>query len=663
MKIRYDKSGVEQCIKSIRVLSADAVEAAKSGHPGMPLGCADLAFILWHYFLRFKPDDPQWVGRDIFVLSAGHGSMLLYSLLHLYGFGVSLEDIKNFRQLDSVTPGHPEYGITKGVETTTGPLGQGFATGVGFAIARKIMQERVPAFGKTKVYAIVSDGDLMEGISTEAASLAGHLGLDNLIYLYDKNMISIEGSTDLAFTEDIPAKFRAMGWHTMVVDGHDHSQVIGALNTANSHKGSPVLIIANTVIGKGAKCKQGSAESHGAPLGREELQCLRENLEWDCPPFEVPSGVYEFTGEKIKFMETEYKKWNEEFRACLDVKTVEDGVRKISSTGIPEELYDELRSLAKNNKEASRKTSGRCIQVLSKYLPNLLGGSADLAPSNNTAIKDSPFIAPGDFKGKNIHYGVREHSMGAVANGISLHGGFIPFVSTFLIFSDYMRPAIRLCSLMEKQVIYVFTHDSIFVGEDGPTHQPIEQINSLRLIPHLKVLRPCNEAETVESWIFAIENKNAPTAIILSRQDLEPVLELPQKDIINGVCKGAYIAAKEKTPELECVVVASGSEIVTAVKMRQKLGAENWMRIVSMPCMELFLEQDNAYRNSVLPPDVKKVSIEAGSTRLWSGIVGSDGLSIGIDTFGASGPAEQVAKKMGIDVDSVAARVKSYLSL
>lgn len=655
MDLRYDAIKVENCVKAIRMLSAEAVEKAKSGHPGMPLGCADVAFILWHYFLRFNPKDPKWEGRDIFVLSAGHASMLQYSLLHLYGFNVSIDDIKNFRQLGSKTPGHPEHGITDGVETTTGPLGQGFANGVGFAMARKMMEARTGNTGMygSKVYAIVSDGDIMEGISSEAASIAGTLGLDNLIYIYDKNEVSIEGPTSITMSENTGDKFKAMGWNVIDIDGFDHTQIMGALNTAKRHKGSPTLIVAHTVIGKGANKKQGKSSSHGEPLGDEELKCLRNNIGWCHEPFCIPAEIYEFTKEKVTAMEAEYKEWNKKYGDVSKIKK--------ANTQPTASLYEELRGIATGKPEATRSSSGRCMQVIAKHLAGFVGGSADLGPSNKTFINDSPSIKKDDFNGKNIHYGVREHAMGGISNGIALHGGFIPFASTFLIFSDYMRNSIRLSSLMDQQVVYVFTHDSIYVGEDGPTHQPIEQLSSLRLIPGLKVLRPSGELETIESWLMALERDKGPTALILTRQNLEQINTLDPKKVQEGIRKGAYTAAQEEG-QLKCVVAASGSEVPLTLSVRRLMGAESWMRVVSVPCMELFLSQDASYRDSLIPRGIPCVSVEAGSTALWKNVCGTDSLNIGIDGFGMSAPGEVVAKQKGLDAESIAKRIKEYLS-
>jgi len=654
MNLTYDEKKVRKAIDAIRVLSADAVEKANSGHPGMPLGCADTAFILWHYFLKFNPKDPNWLGRDIFILSAGHASMLLYSLLHFYDYGVSMEDIKNFRQLHSKTPGHPEHGMTPGVETTTGPLGQGFATGVGFALAKKVLQERTgnTELFNSKIYAIVSDGDIMEGITNEAASIAGNLGLDNLVYIYDSNKVSIEGPTSLTMSENVGKRFEALGWKVLEIDGFDHSQIMGALNTAQKHSGSPMLIISNTIIGKGANKKEGKSSAHGEPLGQEELTCLKQNLKWENEPFNIPAEVYSFTKEKIQAMQVEYDEWQKKFGKV--------NVNSFYSKEVPAKLYDELRASLTGKKDATRSVSGKCIQIIAKHLDGFMGGSADLGPSNKTTIIDGGSIKKGDYKGKNIHFGIREHAMGAIVNGMSLHGGIMPYAATFLIFSDYMRSSIRLSALMKQQVTYVFTHDSFFVGEDGPTHQPIEQLSSLRLIPELNVLRPGTEAEVVEAWLMALEKKNGPTALMLTRQNLDPVTDVPSTDIINGIRKGAYIIKKE-TGTLTCVVAASGSEVPLAVKAREILKAESWMRIVSVPCMELFLSQGEKYARSLIPMDVKRVSIEAGSTRLWAGIVGYDALKIGVDDFGTSAPAEAVAKEKGLDLDSVVTKIRNYI--
>jgi len=664
MTLKYDEKSVNACISSMKVLAVDAVEKAQSGHPGMPLGCSDVAFILWQYFLKFNPKDPKWQGRDIFILSAGHASMMLYSLLHLYDFGITIDDIKNFRQLGSKTPGHPEHGVTPGVETTTGPLGQGFANGVGFAIARKMLQAKTGEMElfNSKVYAIVSDGDMMEGITNEAASIAGHLGLDNLIYIYDSNKVSIEGPTNLAMSENVGKRFEALGWRVLEVDGTDHSQIIGALTTANKHTGSPVLIVADTTIGKGANKKEGKCSAHGEPLGKEEIVCLRNNLGWKNEPFVIPAEVYEFTKQKIKLMEEEYKNWNKKLDDALKKAEVKDAVSEMDGFELTEDLYKEIRSLAAEKPEATRSTSGRCMQIISKHIKGFVGGSADLGPSNKTTIVDGSSIQRNDFRAKNIHFGIREQAMGAIVNGMSLHGGVLPFASTFLIFSDYMRASIRLSALMKRQVVYVFTHDSIFVGEDGPTHQPIEQLSSLRLIPGLTVIRPCDEVETIEAWLVALENKNGPTALILTRQNIDPVTEADRDVVIKGTRRGGYTMLPETLAgALKCIVAASGSEVSLAVKARQMLRAESWMRIVSIPCMERFIAQDKTYKESVLPVGIKKISIEAGSVRLWDSIVGKDALKLGIDDFGVSAPGNIVAKQKGLDVDTVSDKIKAFV--
>jgi len=662
MVLTYDENKVRKAVDAIRVLSADAVEKANSGHPGMPLGCADTAFILWHYFLKFNPKDPNWLGRDIFILSAGHASMLLYSLLHLYDYGVSMDDIKQFRQLHSKTPGHPEHGVTPGVETTTGPLGQGFANGVGFALAKKALQQKTgrPELFNSKVYAIVSDGDMMEGITNEAASIAGNLGLDNLIYIYDSNECSIEGPTNITMSENVGKRFEALGWKVLEIDGFDHSQIMGALNTAQKHSGSPMLIISKTIIGKGANKKEGKCSAHGEPLGKEELAFLKQNLKWENEPFVLPDEVYAFAKEKIKVMQAEYDDWQKKFNNTLKDDSFKKIFDSLYAKEVPAKLYDELRASLTGKKDATRSISGRCIQIIAKHFEGFMGGSADLGPSNKTTIIDGGSIQKGDYKGKNIHFGIREHAMGGMVNGMSLQGSVIPYAATFLIFSDYMRPSIRLSALMKQQVTYVFTHDSFYVGEDGPTHQPIEQLSSLRLIPGLNVLRPGTEAEVIEAWLMALENRNSPTALILTRQNLDPITDVASVDVINGVRKGAYIIKKE-TGTLTCVIAASGSEVPLAVRAREVLKAEGWMRIVSVPCMELFVSQGEQYVRTLIPTDVKRISIEAGSTRLWAGIVGIDALKIGVDGFGMSAPAEAVAKAKGLDLDSVVSKISNYI--
>lgn len=663
--LRYDSNLVKKSIDSIKVISAEAVEKAKSGHPGMPIGCADVAFLLWHYFLRFNPKDTKWLGRDVFILSAGHASMLQYSLLHLYNFGITMDDIKNFRQLNSLTPGHPEYGLTPGVETTTGPLGQGLATAVGEALARKILREKFKnkELMNSKVYCIVSDGDMMEGISGEAASIAGHLKLDNLIYIYDKNGISIEGSTNLTFTENVADKFKAFGWSVLEVNGYDHTEIIGALNTVKRHKGTPMFIIANTVIAKGCDKKEGTAASHGAPLGLEILNCLKNTLEWKEKDFTIPKEVYDFANEKILNMEEEYNIWKKDFEKEISSNSELKKYLNAENINInkTEDLYKDLRSLITNKKEATRVVSGNCIQVIAKHIPNFIGGSADLAPSNNTTIKNAASISANDFNGKNLHFGIREHVMGAISNGLSL-SDFIPYCATFLVFSDYMRSSIRLSALMSQGVIYVLTHDSIYVGEDGPTHQPIEHLSSLRLIPNLNVIRPGSEEETIESWIIALESRENPTALLLTRQGIGPIKDLDRKELLTNFKKGAYIALKEKEA-LKCVVVATGSELSLVANIREELNAESWMRIVSMPSMNLFLKQSEEYKNKLIPENCKKISVEAGSTLIWSSIIGKDGLKIGIDDFGTSAPGEMVAKEKGMDIESVKNKIKKYLNI
>ncbi|HHS12707.1 MAG TPA: transketolase, partial [bacterium] len=521
MKRPKSQSLDRHCVNAIRFLAVDAVEEAKSGHPGMPMGMADCAYILWTRHLRYMPSDPMWPDRDRFVLSAGHGSMLLYALLYLCGFDVSMDDLRQFRQWGSRTPGHPEYGSLPGVETTTGPLGQGFANGVGMALAAKIKAEMFNGGGfqpvSYRIYGIVSDGDLMEGISAEAASLAGHLGLGNLIYIYDNNKITIEGAADLAFSEDVSGRFRACGWQTIEIDGHDHNQIDQALTIAAQKTQRPTLIIASTHIGYGSPGKQDSADSHGAPLGFEEVSLSRQNLQWKEPPFSVPSNVRRHFKEIVSKRSTHYTEWtramNEWRKSSPDLSEKWD---RFENRSMPAGLIDSFLKVVSEEDLPTRAWSGKILQTASSLLPVLIGGSADLGPSNNSLIKGSASIKKDTFSGKNIHFGIREHAMGGILNGMAL-SGMIPYGATFLVFSDYMRPAIRLAALMKLRVIYLFTHDSLFLGEDGPTHQPVEHLAALRIIPGLTVFRPADGLETAAAWVEALENRG-PTALILTRQ-------------------------------------------------------------------------------------------------------------------------------------------------
>ncbi|MBT0651471.1 transketolase [Geomobilimonas luticola] len=650
---------------TLRMLAVDAVERANSGHPGLPMGAADYAFILWHNRLRFNPADPAWPDRDRFILSAGHGSMLLYGLLHLFGFDLPLDELKNFRQWGSRTPGHPEYGVTPGVEVTTGPLGQGFANGVGMALAAKMAADR---FNDTtfspishRIYALVSDGDLMEGISQEAASLAGHLKMGNLIYLYDDNRITIEGSTDLAFSEDVAARFMACGWHVQKIDGHDVALIDAALAAARAEEERPSLIIARTHIAQGSPGKHDSASAHGSPLGTEEVAATRRNLDWPADPFHVPDEVRELCARRRQDLETMYGTWQKGFRAWRR-RNPERGRLWDSMwrRKPPADLMQRLLSAVGDGDGATRALSGKVIQAAAAALPELVGGSADLEPSTNSWIKGSEGIAAGDFGGRNIHFGVREHAMAAMMNGMARYGCFIPFGATFLVFSDYCRPAIRLAALMEQQAIYLFTHDSLFVGEDGPTHQPVEQLSALRLIPNLAVFRPADGVETALSWSAALQRTTGPSALILTRQKL-PSLGRGPAFTPEMVLRGGYVleAGGEKP---DVVLLASGSEVSLAVAAAASLRERKIaVRVVSVPCLETFQKQPASYWRKVIPARVPRVAVEAGRGELWWRLLGSRGLFIGMETFGASAPAEVLAEKYGLTPAQVAERVIQHL--
>lgn len=653
------KSLDELCITTIRMLSADMIQQANSGHPGLPLGAATMAYVLWSRFLRFNPKNPKWPNRDRFVLSAGHGSALLYSLLHLSGFDLSLEDIQNFRQWKSKTPGHPEYGITPGVESTTGPLGQGFAMGVGMAMAERFLGAHFNKPGFTiqdhYTYAIVSDGDLMEGVASEAASLAGHLKLGKIIYLYDDNHISIEGDTSITFTEDVEARFRAYGWHvSKVFDGNDVSSIEKAIRQAQLEKDRPSLIMVKTEIGFGSP-KQGSASAHGEPLGQDALDKTKQNFCWPGGPcFHVPEEVLEKFGRFIDIGQKLENDWNflvHEY--SLKFPELAKQVMDQIDSKLPDGWDSEIPVFGVNDKpEATRVSSGKVLNAIAKKVPNLIGGSADLAPSTKTIISGDPAQSAGNALGRNIHFGVREFAMGAIVNGMALHGGLIPYGATFLIFSDYMRPAIRLSALMNVHSIFVFTHDSIAVGEDGPTHQPIEQVASLRAIPNLTVIRPADANETAEAWKMALTRKG-PTALVLTRQNL-PVIDRSSFAPASGLARGAYVISDATDPEL--AIIATGSEVSLALKAQETLTKDHSVRarVISMPSWEIFAEQPEEYRELVLPPYIKaRISIEAGSSMGWAKWLGSDGAAISIDRFGVSAPGSEAMNKFGFNVTNV----------
>ncbi|MEN8781056.1 MAG: transketolase [Desulfobacterales bacterium] len=650
------------CINTIRMLAADAVEKARSGHPGMPMGAAAMAYVLWTRFLRHNPQNPAWPDRDRFVLSAGHGSMLLYSLLHLTGYDLALDELKNFRQWESKTPGHPEHGITPGVETTTGPLGQGFANGVGMAIAERHLASVFNRPGHEIVnhftYGIVSDGDLMEGISHEAASLAGHLGLGKLIYLYDDNHISIEGSTGIAFTEDRLKRFAAYGWHVQqVTGGNDLEQLSAAIAAAREETRRPSFIAVRTHIGYGSPNKQDTSGVHGEPLGAEELKLTKQNLNWPAEPaFYLPEEAVSHFHEALEKGAQLDRNWQEAF-ATYQTAHPELAARwrQWTDGSLPEAWEEEMPVFNADTKGiATRVASGKVLNAIAGRITNLMGGSADLAPSTKTLIDNEGDFQPPGFEGRNMRFGVREHAMGGILNGMALHGGLIPYGATFLIFSDYMRPAIRLAALMKLHVIYVFTHDSIGLGEDGPTHQPIEQLAALRAIPNLKVVRPCDANETVEAWKAALTSIGGPVALVLTRQNL-PVLDRTVYRPAAGLQKGAYVLRDPQDSRPDLLLMASGSEVHIALAAAAALSDKGIaVRVVSMPCWELFDEQPEGYRRLALPPEMTaRLAIEAGSPQGWHRYVGSRGIVIGLTHFGASAPYEELYEKFGLTADHV----------
>jgi transketolase len=647
---------------ALRFLAADAVQKAKSGHPGMPMGMADVATVLFTRFLNFNASDPSWADRDRFILSAGHGSMLLYALLHLTGYeDFTLDELKNFRQLGSRTAGHPEYGHGAGIETTTGPLGQGIANAVEMALAERMLAER---FGSEIVdhytYVIAGDGCLMEGISHEAASLAGHLGLGKLIIFFDDNGISIDGSTDLAVNDDQLMRFKAYGWDVAACDGHDIDAVEAAIERAIETSDKPSLIACKTTIGFGSPNKAGTAATHGAPLGDDEIAATREALNWPYPAFEIPEKVSNAWRNLGSRNQAKMEAWQER----LDKSGRKEEFERVMSGTLPENWESPLLDFKRKHSEektkiASRKASQETLDVLAETIPELAGGSADLTGSNLTKAKSQKPVTPADFSGSYIHYGVREHGMAAAMNGIALHGGFIPYGGTFLIFTDYCRPAIRLSALMRQRVIYVMTHDSIGLGEDGPTHQPVEHVSSLRAIPNLNVFRPCDTVETAECWAAALAASSTPSILSLSRQGL-PCMRTEHTDE-NLSAKGGYVLAEaEGTREVS--LIASGSEVSIAMEARDQLQAEGVsVSVVSMPCLEKFEEQNQQYRDQVTPPEIPVVVVEAAIEQSWGRYLGRKGKFVGMSTFGASAPAGDLYKHFGITTENVRKAVKEVL--
>ncbi len=655
----------EEAVRTIKFLAADAVEKARSGHPGMAMGAADVAFVLWSRFLRYDPTAPDWPDRDRFVLSAGHGSMLLYALLHLSGYDLPMSEIQAFRQWGSRTPGHPEFGHTPGVEATTGPLGQGVGNAVGMALAGRMTAARFHSGPWSpvahRVFVLASDGDMMEGVEGEAASLAGHWKLGNLIVLYDDNRITIEGDTSLAFSEDVGLRHESYGWHVERVDGHDHDAIAAAIEASVAELDRPSLIVCRTHIAHGAPTKQDSAASHGAPLGAEELRGAKERAGWPLEPaFHVPENVRALfrelaaegaalrTAWEARF--SEWRKAEPERAALWEV---------ILRRGAPEGLPERLLETAPAGAAATREHGGAVLQAAAAAMPGLVGGSADLAPSTLTVIRGAASVGPGAYEGRNLHFGIREHAMGAVMNGIAYHGSLRPFGSTFLVFSDYMRPSIRVAALAGLPVVYVFTHDSIFVGEDGPTHQPVEHLAALRAIPNLRVFRPADGFETALAWGLSLERTDGPAALVLSRQKLPP---LPARagSAVEDARLGAWIVADAERPH--AVVAATGSEVHLALATREILEEDGLrLRIVSIPCLDLFLSQEEAHRERLFPRGVPVATLEAGRTDPWKVLTGLTGLALGIDRFGASAPQSVLAERFGFTAAAVADRIRAWL--
>ncbi|MET0593365.1 MAG: transketolase [Polyangiaceae bacterium] len=662
----YDSKLVEKAVKTIQMLSVDAVEKAAAGHPGAPMGLADITFEIWTRHLRFDPTDPKWPNRDRFVLSAGHASMLLYSMLHLSGYDLPLDELKRFRQYGSKTPGHPENFMTPGVEVTTGPLGQGISNAVGIAASLKMLAAR---FNTTeapvvtaRVFGIASDGDVMEGISGEAGSLAGHLGLDNIVFFYDDNRITIDGKTDLAFSEDVGKRYEAYGWFVQHIDGHDHAAIRTALDKAVAEPSRPSLIVARTHIGHGSPNKHDSAKAHGEPLGAAEAKATKENIGWPLEPtFLIPDDVRALFSALAEDGKKEHAAWKK-IAGALEKDSGEKGqlFRQLLHKEVPANLLEELIKVAPTADGATRAHGGVIEQRAAALVPSLAGGSADLNPSTKTYIEGSPAIQKGKFEGRNVHFGIREHAMGAFMNGMAATDGFIPFGSTFLIFSDYMRPSIRLAALSHLQSLFVFTHDSVYVGEDGPTHQPVEHFWALRLIPNLDFVRPADALETAAAWTHALQRRNGPTAIALTRQK---VANIPRASGFDPkvMLRGAYtLADSNGAPTL--VLIATGSEVELAIGAKAKLEANGHkVRVVSAICWEAFERQDSAYREQVLPKGIKRVVIEIGRSDPWRGVVGPEGLVIGWDKFGTSAPSKDIQQHFGFTVDAVTEKIRGWL--
>ena len=641
---------------AVRFLSIDAVEKANSGHPGMPMGMADVATVLFKHFLKFNTKNPNWLNRDRFILSAGHGSMLLYSLLYLTGYkSISLDDIKSFRQLNSICAGHPEYHPGTGIETTTGPLGQGIANGVGFAIAEEILKKK---FGKKiinhKTYVLSGDGCLMEGISHEALSLAGHLRLKNLIMLFDNNSISIDGPTSLAVSDNFKKRFNSYGWEYIEIDGHNEKQIFRALKKAQKAK-RPTTISCKTTIGYGSPNKSGTGSAHGSPLGKNEVNLVRKKLKWNHEPFKIPEKIlneWRKIGNKGAKEEIKWKKYYNKKKNLIE---------KTFSNEFKENFETEKQNIIKNPETiATRKSSEKILTILTETNSNIIGGSADLSGSNNTKTKNHKIIKPGEFSGNYIHYGVREHAMCGIMNGLALHSGIIPYGGTFLIFSDYCKPSIRLSAFMKQRVIYVMSHDSIGLGEDGPTHQPVEQLSHLRSVPNLNVLRPADTMETLECWEIALKNSSSPSILALTRQKINPIRKEFEKE--NKCSYGAYELSRTNK-EIRLTIFASGSEVNLAIKVSHKLAIESiYSKVISVPCQELLEEQSDDYKKKILNETKFKISIEAGSTDCWKKYVGEKGLTFGINDFGKSAPYKDVYKHFSLTSENITKKVKEMIN-
>lgn len=669
LEVKIDPKLEQLAVNTIRFLSADAVEKAQSGHPGAPSGAADYSYVLWMKYLKFNPDDPGWMNRDRFILSAGHASMLLYSLLYLFGYPeMTMEQIKNFRQWESITPGHPEHELTPGVEVTTGPLGQGFGNGVGMAIASKMMAARFNKPGYDiidhYIFGIVSDGDLMEGVSHEAASIAGHLGLGNIIYIYDDNHISIEGDTELTYSDDVEERFEGYGWQVQKINGHDREAADAAIAAAMKEDRRPSLIIARTHIAYGAPHKQDTKEAHGEPLGAEEVEAMKKNLGWPLEPaFYVPQDVSRLFAERREELRRPYNKWQRLFeRYRVEYPGEARLCDKMLAREIPKDITDLLLSVVDQSKDAAtRDSSGQVMQEIAKYVPSFIGGSGDLAPSTKTLLKGYSSIEKDQFEGRNLHFGVREHGMGTISTGLALYGSFIPFAATFLIFSDYMRPVMRLASMQHAQVIYVYTHDSVFLGEDGPTHEPIEHLTAIRAIPGMDIIRPADAAETAVAWAVALKRRDAPTALALTRQKV-PQIDRSKGQDARNLEKGAYVVF-DADADIDVIIMATGSELQLAIGTAAMLKEQGvGARVVSFPSQMLFEKQSREYQDQILTPNVRnRVVIEAASPMSWYRYAGPYGLIVGLDRFGWSAPYKVIAEKLGFTPEAMTKRIVDYL--